>query len=170
MKEITAEEFLQNKKKVEAKYKRWFKADEKLWNEGKEPKHYLRQNNIISREFAYCETPDAMRKMLDEFDKDVVDLGLHFKGDYEVMLDAYGGDYGSSVDDNWYKYNYYVLAGKDHLQQAMTSEIKNFIAVPLKPKSQTYAQQIDCKLLQLFTEETIDFKTLQKLVYTNCEL
>lgn len=171
MKEITAEEFLDNKRKVEAKYKRWYTADKKLWAEGKKPKHYLKSQYITSGNFEYCDTPKQMRSMLDEFDKNIDALGLHFDGNFMVMLDAYGGDYGASVDDNHYKYSYKVFAEKeDHLQGQMSTEIKDFIRLALKPKSVSYTQQVDCKLLQLFVEGAIDFKTLQKLVYTNCEL
>jgi len=69
-----------------------------------------------------------------------------------------------------YSFSYYVLSSKEMLQKRIGNRIERNIEEKLKPNSESYVRQIDCALMSLFEDGTIDWATFQKLVYKDCDL
>ena len=135
------------------------------WIDGDKLPEYCFIKSIKSEDFEYNVTPDQMIDMLSEFKKEVEELPYHIDGRYNINLSA--GDY--YIEDNHYAYECYIHR-EELPEYAVKSKIKQWINEQLKPESERCTQPVDCKLLALFKEGTIDFKALQKLTYTNCNL
>ena len=69
-----------------------------------------------------------------------------------------------------YSFSYYVLSTKEMLQKRIDNRVERNIDARLKPNSELYIKEIDCALMSLFEDGTIDWATLQKLVYKDCDL
>ena len=70
-----------------------------------------------------------------------------------------------------YEFKYRDICSKAELEARIKTKVKENVRIALKPKGyEGYTIHVDCKLLTLFKDGSIDWKTLQKLVYTNCEL
>ena len=58
---------------------------------------------------------------------------------------------------------------EEAIEAKAKQKVKEFVNVQLCPPA-TYRRYIDCKLLSLFMDGTIDWKALQKLVYSDCNI
>jgi hypothetical protein len=135
------------------------------WNYGDNLPEYVTKKEINSGYFEDCGTPDEMIEMLNEFKDRVEGLPYHIRGVYIIEINPDGG----YIVENNYIYSYYVH--KDEVSEhTIKTKVKKWINGQLRPESEPYTQSVDCKLLELFKEGTIDFKALQKLTYTNCDL
>ena len=141
------------------------------WKDGDKLPEYCFTESIESESFEDQYTPDQMIDMLSEFKKEVEGLPYHISGSYNIKLSAYSryDDNDAYIEDNHYTYEYYIH--KEELPEyTVKQKVKQWINEQLQPESAIYRQPVDCKLLELFKEGTIDFKALQKLTYTNCNL
>lgn len=105
---------------------------------------------------------DRHEERLEEFKQryiHVSDRGLYTENDSE---------YGETTCE--LQITYSNIINKDSAEYNIKKKVKDHVNILIKPKGQRYAQEIDCNVLKLFLEGNIDFKTMQKLTYTNCEI
>lgn len=85
----------------------------------------------------------------------------------------------SNYDEFWAEYNievkWYTIYTLEEARYKMQTAVRNKIATivheDIKAKWYTgYSKYIDCKILSLFDEWTIDYDTLVKLTYSDCNL
>lgn len=63
-----------------------------------------------------------------------------------------------------------IVLTKTVLNSNIKYKVRIWAESRLKPEGVLSTKPIDCKLLQLFKEGTIDFNTLQTLTYTDCKI
>lgn len=109
---------------------------------------------------------DTFGELLDavEIAKEIIEQYKDAPGFYtETDKDANDGTFEMII-------HYKELISEEMLQKRIKSVIKNEISKRLKPLSEKYDRDIDCKLLQLFKDGVITWEALQKLVYSDCEI
>ena len=164
---MNKEEFIELRDKTKEKAEHDFAQAEKLWKGKIAVASALMQDNYINSDnFEYTECPEDMRNLLEAFEDRVSELPFHVKVGYSLQLDVDDG----YIDEQHYRYRYQVLCSPMEIEQRWKSEVKGKFREILKPKKERYSRPVDCKLMELFKDGSIDFKTLQKLVYSNCEL
>ena len=68
-----------------------------------------------------------------------------------------------------YMYEYYELS-EERLESEIMRLCRELIKEELKPDGVQYAQTPDCKIVQLFRDGSIDWETLQRITYKDCEI
>ena len=107
-------------------------------------------------------------KMLSEFLEEI--KAHENKPDFQSFIeDDYDDDdkpnsvYGCA---NWYEL---TDPSDESIEKIAKEKVKTVIADKLCPPD-TYRRYIDCKLLSLFMDGTIDWEALQKLVHSDCNI
>ncbi len=77
-----------------------------------------------------------------------------------------GNEYISYIG---YKYEYYELS-EEKLESEIMRLCREKIAEELKPIDVEKSVIPDCKIVQLFRDGSIDWETLQKITYKNCQI
>lgn len=85
----------------------------------------------------------------------------------KMNLQAETSDWGDEDAIQVYDYSFYEL--KDTVADThIKSKIKEEFSKILNPFPNKSPRTPDCKLMELYKDGTIDFKALQKLVYSDC--
>ena len=74
------------------------------------------------------------------------------------------------IESYGYEYKYYEVCDTTELDRVITQKRHENLAKLLNINVDSYTITPDCKLIQLFKDGNIDWLTLQKLTYTNCDL
>ena len=75
------------------------------------------------------------------------------------------------VDEIFLRTEIIVFKYSDNLvDDFVNKKFKKIIEEKLKPEKEQYMQTIDCNMLKLFKNGSIDWKTLQSLTYSNCKI
>lgn len=110
---------------------------------------------------------------IEEFEDRIADSNLILmKGTVPTLAaEAYNDDEYDYVDSIRIELHGFKLRTKEDMEQQAKTITRAWVADALKPPSyKSYVRPVDCKLLDLFKSETIDWETLQKLVYSDCDL
>ena len=155
------------KKDMWAEYEQ---AKEK-WEQKEEINIHLIQRKIKSAFFQDMTTPHDMIDAMNEFLLDINDLPFHQNGRMEISMSTESnGDY-SEIDDNNYEYTYNVLGDQGYMEAVIKDKIRVEFGTLLKPDNYMMrAVFVPCKLMELYLDETIDFETLQDIVYGDCDI
>ena len=109
---------------------------------------------------------EDLRELLDEFEEEYTNSKLINKSyitNDEDLVDGY-------IETLGYMFYGYEL-DEDTLKAHTQYALREMIADLLDPKKEGINKRsVDCPMMQLFLEGTIDWLTLQKIVYSNCEL
>ena len=108
---------------------------------------------------------ESLIEMLEEFRTDYLELNAI--GKTEMSLEESASD--RYIECLVYIYSYLSL-DRESLQKEIQRLTGEAISNRLKPKNSNYEQAPDCNLLQLFRDGSIDWTTLQKITYSNCDL
>ena len=164
---MNKEEFIELRDKTKERAEYDFSQAEKLWKyKIAVADKFLERKNLRSRDFDTTDCPADTRTLLSMFENEVDKLSMHVQGYFDLCL----GASDSYIDEQHYRYRYRVLCSPMEIEQRWKYEVKNKFKENLKPKKERYSRPVDCKLMELFKDGSIDFKTLQKLVYSDCEL
>jgi len=170
---MTLEEFNKLFEKTDNRIKEEYKVAKELWEKNDFSfNDKFKTIEFIQSENIYENLSEDCIKVIQNYREEV----KNFKGEIyseehiqsEIDTDY---DYGAEVISIYFEtrikvFRYATDITTDYTDKEFRDILKNL----LKPEKEHYAQNIDCKLLTLFKEGTIDWSTLQKLVYTNCEL
>ena len=159
MEEKIRKETMEGYERVKAKWERKEKID-----------IYMTQHKVESKSFENMGTPDDMITEMNEFMHRVNCLPFHQNGRMAIVLSTmnYGYNGGSEVDDNHYEYTYNVFGGETYIEGITKSKVKDAFELLLKPQGVPKESSVSCKLMELYLNETLSFKTLQDLVYGDC--
>ena len=130
---------------------------------------FLDVKGICSDSLEYYGSPDDMIEMINEFKEKCEQFNNNI--DFKVLYVEPTSDYdSSSIDGNYFMCTYYTV--KDEISEfAVNNMFRDFIADELKPQEyKGYTRSADCKLLKLFMDGSIDFKTLQQITYVDCKI
>ena len=152
-------ETMEGYERVKAKWERKEKID-----------IYMTQHKIESKSFESLSTPDEMVDAMREFMQRVNCLPFHQNHRMAIALSTmnYGYDGGSEVDDNHYEYTYSIFGDETYIEGIMKSKVKDAFELLLRPPGIKKESSVTCKLMELYLNETLDFKTLRELVYGKC--
>ena len=148
-------------------------ANAKLaWEEhGDCDQQFLETTQIYSENIHDIDHEDIIKHIAD-FREDVKNLPYHIDGkeSFAIKLDD---DY--RIVDYQLEYNYARFnteargAEMDTEASGANATFKQQLKKLLKPEEyKGFPRVIDCKLLKLYMDETIDWQTLQQLVYSDC--
>lgn len=114
-------------------------------------------------------SPEDMIEMITEFKEKCEQFSnnINFSIKYVEPTSDYDS---SSVDGNHFACTYHTV--KNEISEIAINYIfRNFITSELKPQDyKSYTRYPDCKLLKLFMDGSIDFKTLQQITYADCKI
>ena len=164
---MTKEELQELFDKTTAEINSEFKEAQELWKRKKPiSDKFLFSTNISSSDFSDYYTSKNMIDAMNDFNNDIKNLPYHINEDEYINL---------TVDDDQiyyeeYTYRYSIIKAQTQVDYMIKKSVKNKFQQILMPSSESYSKYVDCKLVELFKDGAIDFKTLQKLVYTNCDL
>ena len=114
-------------------------------------------------------SPDDIIEMITEFKEKCEQFSNNIN--FSIKYVEPTSDYESSiVDGNHFACTYHTV--KNEISEfAVNNMFRDFIADELKPqKYKGYTRSADCKLLKLFMDGSIDFKTLQQITYADCKI
>ncbi len=74
------------------------------------------------------------------------------------------------VYDIKYTYSYMIICDDEQFNRELSKIIREKISQILKPESEEDQLTVDCGMLTLFKDDKIDWKTLQKITYKECEI
>lgn len=125
---------------------------------------------IQSEELEDFDSLEDVASLIEDFKKQCYEhkreIGLTIR--YRVSAEPYRHEGSAYVEANNFLCTWYTV--KQEIGESIYKRvIKDKIKELLKPVTARYLHTVDCKLLELFKAGTIDWKTLQKLVYSNCE-
>jgi hypothetical protein len=108
---------------------------------------------------------DLLIKHLRDFEEEANRFSKEprFKLAFNEPTPSYENESGSFV------YSYYQVVSEISTYN-MNNTKRAIMAKLLKPENAEHIVNIECKVLQLFMDGVIDWLTLQKLTYTNCDL
>ena len=118
---------------------------------------------------------DKIKEEIDDFESDISEIITGPLLEVELDGDAVG-DYDSShVEGIYLEATYYVPMKEQLFNGTAKTLFRDFIGEKLKPKTKekplvNFVKTVDCKTLQMFEEEELTWKGLQKIVYGNCDL
>jgi hypothetical protein len=166
---MTLEEFEEYRDKELSEARKDFKKAVAMWNKKQEIEDkYLLHTTLISEDIN-GRTPEEVIEVINEFYKEVSELPYHVDGSYQ-KLDI-KTDYDSSeIYNDFFIYSYKTISTIERIEERVKTNVRTWFRKELKPDSEKYEQSVDCKLMELFKNGTIDFKTIQSLVYKNCVL
>jgi len=133
--------------------KRW--SDQKGFLE----KTVVKSGNIDGKEL------NTLYEVLQNFEREYVDvkeIGKSSISPFDNVGDCY-------IEEIGFKF-YYFKINKAYLQYEIGRITREKIKDLLKPDSAKEAIVPDCKMVQLFRDSAIDWDTLQKITYKDCEL
>jgi len=170
---MTLEEFDKLFKEIDNRVKKEYRIAKELWDKGDFSfNDKFKTIEFIQSENIYEDSSEDCIKIIQDYKEKV----KNFKGEIyseehiqsEIDTDY---DYGAEVISIYFETKIKVFRNATDITVDYTNkEFREIIRNLLKPEKETYAQIIDCKLLTLFKEGAIDWSTLQKLVYSDCEL
>lgn len=114
-------------------------------------------------------SPDDIIEMINEFKEKCEQFNNSI--DFKIVYTEPTSDYDSQlIDGNYFMCSYYTV--KDEISEfAVNNMFRDFIANELEPQNyKGYTRHPDCKLLKLFMDGSIDFKTLQQITYADCKI
>ena len=172
---MTLREFNQKKEKIATEVQEEYAVEAKLWKEKKgRSSPFTSYGAVYSESFDNQFTADDIISMLQEFKEEVSRLPYHILGAEEITLEADSDEIGyGHVTTNRVVYNFLGLMTIEQVMKIFPQKrIRAFVKEELIPDSKKYryGRDVDCKLLKLFEDGNIDFKTLQKLVYSDCDV
>lgn len=137
----------------------------------------LNENNFIIKNYKNIEIDygislEDMIEELQEAKKEIYKLSnglVGFETSGNVEIEAYADYDCAFIDFFGIKYSYFDLASLESVEMSIKKKIRFEVERMLNQTSR-FARPVDCKLLELYKSGTIDWKALQKLVYSDCEL
>lgn len=168
----------------------WLATDKRVKEEYKEAKAKWEKNDFSfndkfkTSKYVYSDcikgyTSQEVIAVIKEYEKEVTETKgeivqkVHsYQLENEVLQVEFTGDeeYGE-VDTVYFSTEFNIFREVEDITESYSKYVfREIITNKLKPESESYASTVDCKLLQLFKDATIDWKTLQKLTYKDCEL
>lgn len=130
---------------------------------------FLDTKSIYSNYLEDYSSPDDIIEMITEFKEKCEPLNgnINFSIKYIEPTSEYDD---SSVNGNHFVCIYCTV--KNEVSEITINHMfRDFIANELKPQDyKGYTKHPDCKLLKLFMDGNIDFKTLQQTTYADCKI
>jgi hypothetical protein len=162
-------------KTLEQELEETIKKNQELWNSGCRDKkafddHCLQPKKLESEDIE--STVEGSIELLQNFLEDCPDkekvINFSTWVDSDIEYD-YNGDPFSicTAKVNWYELKEW---SEESFQTHIKNQLRRELTARLQPAKVSYPKTIDCKLLTLFKEGSIDWITLQKLVYSDCEI
>jgi len=117
----------------------------------------------------------ALKQEIEDFEDELSEINTGPLLEIELTGDAQG-DYDSSMVDRIYlEATYYVPMNAASFSGASKRKFREFISEQLQPEQKGdsfigFMRTVECKALQMFEEEELTWKGLQKLVYGSCDL
>lgn len=159
---------------IEEELKSKLQEQHKLFKSGELSKEkydygFLEYHNIKSDYLTDYNTLDGVMKMMQEFKEECEEYKNNIG--FKILYIEPCSDYdSSSIDYNYFRCDFYKV--KDEVKEhTINKQFRDFMKKELEPLNYTgYTRDIDCKIMKLFMEGTIDFKTLQQITYSDCNL
>ena len=137
----------------------------------KEPIYYRPNSSMLKHKSIHSDDINKisikdLHELLDEFEKEYAGTNLIKKSDIDYNEDI--GDY--YINEIGFVFHGYIL-DEVQLETYLQYELRKMIAELLDPKKEDIGQrEVECSIMQLFREGTIDWDALQKITYKDCEL
>ena len=130
---------------------------------------FLETKSISATYLDDCLSPDEIIEMINNFKEECE----QFKNNigFKIVYIEPTTEYDSSIiEGNYFKCVYYIVKNEIS-ENIINSRFRDFIKNELKPQEYTgYTKYPDCKLLKLFMDGNIDFRTLQQITYADCKI
>jgi len=178
---MTLEEFKRLESETYNKVKEDYLEAKNKWdnNDFNYDRRFRKEILILSDNINNC-TIKEVKEIIEEYELEITRTKGEVVGEKTgwgsvngaIDIDGYNDADGYFIPEEvYFNTRVYVLnEDEDVIEYFSKEELKNIIKEKLKPESELYAITVDCKLLQLFKDGNIDWLTLQKLTYTNCNL
>lgn len=130
---------------------------------------FLDEKCIYSDSLECYSSPEDMIEMIVEFKEkcEQVNNNIGFKIVYIEPTTEYDS---SMVGGNHFACTYYTVKNEIS-ENTINIRFRDFITNELKPQEYSgYPKYPDCKLLKLFMDGNIDFRTFQQITYADCKI
>jgi len=171
---MTLEEYLEFKKKFEAEAVRQLTKNQDLIDAGeKDSDKYYSSYMVHKHEFSGDLQSHSTKELKEEI-AEIEEKTDKFKGcpGFGIRLEATAyNDYDSaSIDDLYLDATWTYPANYEEFRSAWKAELRNELGRLLKPKDKSYPTIVECKTIQMFEEEELTWKGIQKMTYGTCDL
>ena len=170
---MTLKEYLDFKKKFEAEAVRKLTKNQDLIDAGEKDSDKYYQKYMI---YKHIFSGDLQSHSMKELKEEISELEAKtdkFKNcpEFDIRLEATAySDYDSaSVDDLYLAATWNYSQDYEEFRSAWQAEFRNELGKLLKPKDKTYPTIVDCKTIQMFEEEELTWKGMQKMTYGTCD-